>query len=99
MWKAYLGRQKPEHVEYASPIEAKSFAGFPETYIEVSEFDCLRDEGIALHERLFAEGIPSQLHRIAGACHGFETAINSSITRSAMARRIAVLRETMGNNI
>lgn len=99
MWKAYLGNQKPEHMEYASPVEAESFAGFPESYIEVSEFDCLRDEGIALHERLLSEAIPSQLHRIDGACHGFETAINSSITRSAMARRVRLLKDAFSVKI
>ncbi|MBQ2961215.1 MAG: alpha/beta hydrolase [Oscillospiraceae bacterium] len=96
MWKAYLGDQKPEHIEYASPLEAASFAAFPESYIEVSEFDCLRDEGIALHERLLAEGIQSQLHRIDFACHGFETAVDSSITRSAMERRIQLLQKAFG---
>lgn len=29
MWKEYLGDQQPERIEYASPIEAESFEGFP----------------------------------------------------------------------
>lgn len=99
MWKTYLGEKNPEHMEYASPVEAASFAAFPESYIEVSEFDCLRDEGIALHERLLAEGIPSHLHRIDGACHGFETAINSSITRNAMERRVRLLKDAFSVKI
>lgn len=88
MWACYLGGQTPEHVEYASPAEAVDFAGFPPAYIEVAEFDSLRDEGIALGEKLKEAQIPVELHEIKGACHGFETAIDSSITRGCMARRI-----------
>ena len=58
MWKAYLGDTVPENVQYASPIEADSLKGFPTTYMEIAEFDCLRDEGIIFAERLKNEGIP-----------------------------------------
>ena len=88
MWDTYLGGQTPEHMEYASPIEASSFEGFPPTYIEVAEYDCLRDEGILLYKRLGEESIKTELHEIKNACHGFETAVGSSITRECMNRRI-----------
>ncbi len=39
------------------PIEAESLEHFPNVYMEVAEFDCLRDEGIAFAERLRAEGV------------------------------------------
>ncbi len=93
MWDCYLGGQTPGHIEYASPAEAVDFAGFPSTYIEVAEFDSLRDEGIALGEKIKAAHIPVELHEIKGACHGFETAIDSSITRGCIARRIERLKE------
>lgn len=92
MWNAYLGEQQPEHMEYASPVEASSFEGFPPTYIEVAEFESLHDEGILLYERLKEIGIPVELHEIKGACHGFEIAIKSKITRDCMRRRIGWLR-------
>ena len=88
MWNAYLGEQQPEHMEYASPVEASSFERFPSTYIEVAEFDSLHDEGILLYDRLKETGIPVELHEIKGACHGFETAIESKITKECMRRRI-----------
>ena len=88
MWDAYLGGQQPEHMEYASPVEASSFERFPSTYIEVAEFDSLHDEGILLYDKLKETGIPVELHEIKGACHGFETAIESRITRECMRRRI-----------
>lgn len=88
MWDAYLPTEPAKHVEYASPIEATSFADFPPTYIEVAQYDCLRDEGILLYERLCEDGILTELHEIPNACHGFETMINSGIVRKCMRRRI-----------
>lgn len=88
MWDAYLGEEIPEHIEYASPIESSSFEGFPPTYIEVAEYDCLRDEGIHLYERLKDENIEVEFCEIKNACHGFETAVGSSITRECINRRI-----------
>lgn len=93
IWKAYLGEQTREHIEYASPLEAESFAKFPPTYIEVAEYDCLRDEGILLYKQLAEEGIRAELHEIKNACHGFETVIDSSIMRDCMKRRIDWLRQ------
>ena len=95
MWNAYLPQVPTKHIEYASPIEAASFAGFPPTYIEVAQYDCLRDEGILLYERLFEEGILTELHKIPNSCHGFETMVNSKITRLCMKRRIHWLSKFM----
>ncbi len=94
-WKAYLGNQEPEQIKYASPAEAKSLEHFPNTYIEVAEFDCLRDEGIAFAERLRSEGVFAELHEVKGACHGFETALESSIVEKSMQRRIRWLQSVL----
>ncbi len=96
MWKAYLGEQQPEKVEYVSPIEAESFEGFPPTYIEVAQFDALHDEGVLLYDKLRAQKIEAQLHEISGACHGFETALESNMLRNCMNRRIAWLKDMIG---
>lgn len=95
MWKAYLGDQKPEKIEYASPLETATFEGFPKAYIEVAQYDALRDEGIALYDRVKEQGIECQLHDILGACHGFETARKSNIMRVCMDRRIAWLKNLL----
>lgn len=91
MWNAYLEEQQPEHIEYASPLEAPSFEKFPPTYIEVAEFDSLHDEGVLLYRRLEEEGIAAELHEIKGACHGFENALESRMVRECMERRIGWL--------
>ncbi len=92
MWEAYLGEQQPEHIEYASPMEAESLVSFPKTYMEVAEFDCLHDEGVGFYERLKECGTEIELHEIKGACHGFENVFDSRITRQCMARRVEWLK-------
>lgn len=95
MWDAYLGHAQPERIEYASPLEATSFAQFPSTYIEVAQFDALHDEGVMLCQRLQDQGIPTVLHEVKGACHGFETAINSNLLKGCVERRIDWLSNTL----
>lgn len=95
MWKAYLGNQQPEKIEYASPIEAESFENFPPAYIEVAEFDALHDDGVLLYDKLQNQKIEAKLYEISGACHGFETALQSNMLRNCMNRRIDWLKEMM----
>lgn len=95
MWSVYLGEQRPEHIEYASPLEAPTFEKFPPTYIEVAEFDSLHDEGVLLYDRLIEEGIPAELHEMKAACHGFENALESKMVRKCMERRISWLQKAV----
>ena len=87
-WGAYLADTQPEHIEYASPMEAETLEGFPETYIEVAEFDCLHDDGIAFAERLKTEGTKIELHELNNSCHGFEVALESNLVKESLLRRI-----------
>lgn len=93
MWQCYLGGQDLSTVEYASPVEAKFLKNFPPTYMEVAEFDCLHDEGVAFCERLKKAGVSTELHEIKGGCHGYETATNSLLMRACMDLRIAWMRK------
>ncbi len=92
MWDAYLGNGQPESIEYASPLEAASFAQFPPTYIEVAQFDALRDEGVLLCQKLKEQGIPAECYEVKGACHGFETAIKSDLLKTCVERRLDWLK-------
>lgn len=95
MWDAYLGDTQPEKIEYASPLEASSFAQFPPTYIEVAQYDALRDEGVLLCQKLKEQGIPVELHEVRCACHGFETATKSNLLRTCVDRRIDWLKSVI----
>ena len=97
MWKCYLGNEQYQQMEYASPLEAETLKGFPTTYIEVAEFDCLRDEGILFHNRLKEDGVSSELYEIKGVCHGFEILVESNIMRQCMERRIEWMQKLISN--
>ena len=97
MWDVYLGHRQPERIEYASPLEAESFARFPPTYIEVAQFDALRDDGVLLYQKLRDQGISAELHEVKGTCHGFETAMKSNLLKTCLERRIAWLRSALNN--
>ncbi|WP_405485116.1 alpha/beta hydrolase [Nocardia sp. NBC_00511] len=62
----------PEHAldPRASPLLATDFAGLPPSYIAVSGFDPLRDEGEEYAHRLQQAGVPTTLRRHRGLIHG-----------------------------
>ena len=95
MWNAYLGRQLPERIEYASPIEAASLKDFPPTYLEVAQYDALRDDGVSLYHKLRQQGVACELHEIPGSCHGYETALQSTLLRTCMNQRITWLKSIL----
>lgn len=94
-WDEYLKNANPEKWEYASPLEAESFEGFPRTYIEVAEFDSLHDDGVLLAERLEEKGTLVEYHEVKGTCHGYEVALDSRIVKEALERRISWLQATL----
>lgn len=91
-WKIYLEEQDMTQVKYASIMDVDSLELFPKTYVEVAEFDCLHDEGVAFAERLQSEDIPVELHEIKGGCHGYEAVLNSKIVKDSVDRRIKWFR-------
>lgn len=93
MWKLYLKNGVPSHREYASPMEAASFDNLPDSYVEVSEFDCLRDEGINFAEALRESGNHVELYQTTGTVHGYDIAEQSEIVHQSVARRIEALKK------
>lgn len=92
MWQLYLGQGVHSNKEYASPMEATSLENLPDAYVEVAEFDCLRDEGINFAEALKASGIPVELNQTKGTIHGYEIAENSEIVRQSIIKRVEALK-------
>jgi len=98
MWRCYLEGEEPFPVEYASPAEAEDVSKFPPTYMEVAEFDCLHDEGVAFCEKLKKVGVSTELHEIKGGCHGYETATDSLLVKACMDLRLTWMRKQMKEN-
>lgn len=81
-WQYYLGGQQP--TAYAAPARAENLSGLPPAYVDVSEFDPLRDEGISYALRLMRAGVPVELHLYPGTFHGC-----SVIAGAAVAQRMS----------
>ncbi|MDX9783382.1 MAG: alpha/beta hydrolase [Spirochaetia bacterium] len=95
MWELYLrGTAGQEGTDYSSPMEAESLKGLSPAFIEVSEFDCLRDEGIAYFEALKQAGVDAVLNRTEGTIHGFELNYESEYTQSIIAKRIKFMNDS-----
>ena len=89
-WSMYLKDQNADEAKYASVAELDHLEFFPDTYVEVAEFDCLHDEGIAFAEKLISSGVSAEYHSVDGTFHGFEAASKSSILDRCIKRRIRV---------
>ena len=97
-WDMYLDENDADRKNYFSISEIESVDHFPQTYIEVAEYDCLRDEGIEFGDRLTSEGVITEVHFIERACHGYEAALKSSIVKRCMERRIEWISKVIGRN-
>lgn len=64
----------------------------PKTYIEVAEFDCLRDCGIAYAQRLQELKIEVEFHDVAATMHGFDNAVNAKITKDCVDNRVRFIK-------
>ena len=95
-WDMYLDNQ--DITRYASISEIYSLSFYPDTYIEVADFDSLRDEGIEFAKKLRAEGVSVVAHKIKRTCHGYEAATKSSIVRRCMKRRIKWINRIFEND-
>jgi acetyl esterase/lipase len=93
MWELYLNDGCPINRAYAAPMEATSFENLPKAYVEVSEFDCLRDEGINYGEALLKGGCEVELNKTLGTVHGFEIEAKSELVRQIVKNRVEVLKK------
>lgn len=92
MWQIYLRDGICEKAEYASPALAEDFVNLPPAYIEISEFDSLRDEGAAYADSLRAAGVCAVLKEIKGGFHGFDFNYSTELTQDAIYERSQALR-------
>lgn len=56
-------------------------------YIEVCEFDCLKDEGILFYEKLSDYKINVEINKISSTMHGFDVNQKAKITKNAIDKR------------
>lgn len=73
-WQAFRGSKEAEAVELS--LLKSDLSGLPPVSVVVAGFDPLRDEGIALYERLKLAQVDVSLRHYGGMVHGFASLIH-----------------------
>lgn len=94
-FEIYLGDVEINDYSYISPLEVNSLLGMPPTYIEVAEFDCLRDEGIKMFEKLKNNHNNAKLNFVKGAMHGCDVEIESDLVKECFNQRIKFINKIL----
>ncbi len=80
----------------AVPGHTDDLDGLPRTFISCSELDPLRDEAIDYALRLLWAGVSTELHVLAGTCHGFDSMLPGwEVSRQLFALQGAALRKAL----
>jgi acetyl esterase/lipase len=84
-WRSYLGElYGTDNVPYtAAAARADDLTGLPPAYVSVGTVDGFLDEDVDYAMRLNHAGVPTELHVYPGACHGYQMAVDSEITRQS----------------
>lgn len=73
--------------KYFDLTDKKNFNGICDAYVEVEEFDCLRDQGIEYANLLQENGCTVSLNETKGTFHGFDMYQSLEITKRIMKTR------------
>lgn len=94
-WQAYLPSGADDGSARAVPARDR-FAGLPFAHVVVAELDPLRDEGVALADRLAKAGVRAALVEAKSLPHGFlRAAPYAAAARSAQAALGAAARAAL----
>jgi triacylglycerol lipase len=96
-WSSLLGPEAGgEAVDaYGAAARATDLSGLPSTYIAVGALDLFVDEDIDYARRLIRAGVPTELHVYPGAFHGFDIAVEATVTKTAYRNSLAALRRAL----
>ncbi len=103
MWKVYLSGSEHERgsssapvPRYAAPLHRENFAGLPPCWVEVAEFDPLRDEGKQYADALETAGVEVELREAKGAIHGYDLVEGSPTAEAMFKQRMAAIQRCFG---
>lgn len=93
MWKLYLNGVSEQEKEIAVPMNNPLPEKLPPTYVELTEFDCLHDEGLlyAEHIRDIAECVV--INETKGTLHGYDNLQEHPITQDSLKKRIEFMKK------
>lgn len=91
-WKTYIENEKDESNKmYYSPLYCNDFSSLPNAYIEVCQYDALRDDGIRYFQKLKDASIDVKLEIIENTCHGFDSNLKGGLTKTYLEKRYQIL--------
>lgn len=97
MWDLYLkDGYDEEHPGYVAPLVEENLNKLPDAYVEIAEFDCLRDQGLHYAEALREAGVSVDLVETNETIHAYDVVADSDITKKYMGIRIEALRKAFG---
>ncbi|KAF7555637.1 hypothetical protein G7046_g6508 [Stylonectria norvegica] len=97
-WTAYLGKAygTADVSPYAAPGRATDLSNLPPTYIYAGSAELFRDETIAYAQKLWAAGVPAELHVWPGAWHCFDMLMpGHELSKLSIETRAAWVRRTL----
>src|SRR5262249_24598873 len=73
-WRSLLGAEpgSSDVPADAVPARAVDLSGLPPTFIAVGALDLFLEESLEYARRLILAGVPTELHVVPGAYHGFQ---------------------------
>ena len=99
MWRRYLRSWEGDVPSYAAAGRARDLRGLPSAYVQVAEYDPLRDEGLDYARRLVEAGIAVELHLYPGTFHSFDMVVpTAAVSRRAFQEYVEVLRAVAAKN-
>ena len=93
-WESYLG--DADAVAPQVPARVENYEGLPSTWMFTAALDLFRDENIAYAQELMKAGVRVELVSYAGACHGFQMAMESRMTKRFYTEHKQALARLMG---
>lgn len=96
--KLYFANDEIKQDKYVTAFNEENLSIFPPTYIEVAEFDCLRDGALMFADALKNANVPVSIHKPAQTIHGYDTVTESAISKDSVNKRINFLKKYFKNN-
>lgn len=90
MWRYYFGEENYENKVYENILDGEDLSDCP-AFLEVCEFDCLKDEGLNLGNKLLKNGTTVTTSIVKGAMHGFDIK-NCKTTDDAVEKRVGFFK-------
>jgi acetyl esterase/lipase/predicted RNA-binding Zn-ribbon protein involved in translation (DUF1610 family) len=96
MWEVYLKNGDNGQIKYAAPMQSDNFSDLPQAYIEPSEMDILRDEGLSYADKLKEAGVNVETYVMPGGYHGFDSDQTNPLVKQMLKKRVEIMQNMIG---